>query len=178
MHVHREAGESPLQVDFSLQKDDQLYSIIIINTTILIILMAMHGEHHCSDGLLDHSSAAPLPTRPGWRMFSSTSQGSSPQPTKHKKFNLPQGSFCPESLAASHHRWRSVLASTPITLTIQVLRAFQFSAIFTTLQECLASLSLASADERHGVATVARLGPLLLLPRPRHQCRRLQELSS
>ena len=41
MHVHREAGESPLQVDFSLQKDDQLYSIIIINTTILIILMAM-----------------------------------------------------------------------------------------------------------------------------------------
>ena len=91
MHVHREAGESPLQVDFSLQKDDQLYSIIIINTTILIILMAMHGEHHCSDGLLDHSSAAPLPTRPGWRMFSSTSQGSSPQPTKHKKFNLPPG---------------------------------------------------------------------------------------
>ena len=146
-----------------------------------------YGEHHCSDGLLDHSSAAPLPTRPGWRMFSSTSQGGSlikkknsqgGSPPNIKSSISPQGSFCPESLAASHHRWRSVLASTPITLTIQVLRAFQCSAIFTILQECLASLSLASADERHGVATGACLRHLLLLPRPRHQCRRLQELSS
>ena len=100
------------------------------------------------------------------RWFSNTkkknSQGGSPPNIKSSI--SPQESFCPESLAASHHRWRSVLASTPITLTIQVLRAFQFSAIFTILQECLASLSLASADERHGVATVARPRPLLLPP--------------
>ena len=40
---------------------------------------------------------------------------------KEKKLKCRQGSFSPETLAASHHRWRSVLASTPITLTIQVM---------------------------------------------------------
>ena len=100
----------------------------------------------------------------------------------------PQGSFCPESLAASHHRWRSVLASTPITLTIQVFWGITFQFLILKIgkinlssnlpQECPASLSLASPHERDGVADGARPRPLLLPPRPRHQCCRLQQLSS
>ena len=172
--------ESRLFRWISPQKDDQLYSIIIINTTILIILMAMFtmdsitAQMVCSITLLLLLSPLAL----AGECFRALRKVVPHNPPIIKSSISPQGSFCPESLAASHHRWRSVLASTPITLTIQVLRAFQCSAIFTILQECLASLSLASADERHGVATVARPRPRPLLPRPRHQCRRLQELSS
>ena len=149
-------------------------SIIIINTTSMFTMESITAQMVCSITLLLLLSPLAL----AGECFRALRKVVPHNPPSIKSSISPQGSFCPESLAASHHRWRSVLASTPITLTIQVLRAFQCSAIFTILQECLASLSLASADERHGVATGARPRPLLLLPRYSHQCRRLQELSS
>ena len=67
--------------------------------------------------------------------------------SKEKNSKCRQGNFSPETLAASYHRWRSVLASTPITLTIQV---FSLSRSRSSWSSRWWSSPLSRASHRQG----------------------------